>query len=125
MDLQGLMANNLGGKGPDFQADKGIRFKHVAADNAQSVDLLVTVDPESFYEPQQGAALNGLQGDFGNVFLERDSETVLQFELVDSVTSDAMVFEDLVLKFFDSDSGVEGSDISTYSIEALDECEAG
>lgn len=123
LNLGTVYANNLGGQGPDFQAEQSLRFKNAAADNAQSVDLRITVAEESDYRPEKGAENNGLAGQFGNIFVGRDSEVVVDFELVDSETNDPMAPEDLVLKFFDSDSGVEGSDISTYSITAVDECE--
>eukprot|EP00913_Durusdinium_trenchii_P011281 g10593.t2 len=116
LNLQSVAANNLNGKGPDFQAEKALRFKNVAADHLR-------VDDESDYQPEQGAVKNGLRGQFGNIFLERDSEVVLDFALVDSVTSDPTAAEDFLIKFFDSDDGMEGSDIATYSITAIDECE--
>ncbi|CAJ1407124.1 unnamed protein product [Effrenium voratum] len=123
LNLNNVGANNLNGKGPDFQSEPALRFKNAAADNAQSVDLKITVDEESNYFPLKGAELNGAQGKLGNIFLERDSEVVLHFELVDSVTSDLMAPEDLVIKFFDSDDGVEGSDMETYEISAITDCE--
>ncbi|CAE7616650.1 SPON1 [Symbiodinium sp. CCMP2456] len=120
LNLAGVSANNLGGKGPDFQAERELRFKGAAADNSQTVDLRVTVDEESNYNAGQGVKFNGLQGSFGNIFVERNSEVVLNFELVDTVTSDPMTPEDLVIKFFDADDE-QGS--NNYEITAVDECE--
>ncbi|CAE7490085.1 adt-1 [Symbiodinium sp. CCMP2592] len=120
LNLAGVSANNLDGKGPDFQAERELRFKGAAADNSQTVDLRVTVDEEGNYNAGQGVKFNGLQGSFGNIFVERNSEVVLNFELVDTVTSDPMTPEDLVIKFFDADDN-QGS--NNYEITAVDECE--
>lgn len=88
------------------------------------MDLLVTVAEESDYRVNKAGVLNnGLAGEFGNIFVGRDSDVVLDFQLVDSQTNDPMAPEDFVIKFYDSDSGLEGSDVSTYSITAVDECE--
>eukprot|EP00435_Cladocopium_sp_Y103_P027787 s500_g6.t2 len=53
LNLGNVYANNLGGQGPDFQAEQSLRFKNAAADNAQSVDLRVTVAEESDYRPEK------------------------------------------------------------------------
>jgi len=119
LNLQNLVANNLNGHGPDYQAEKSLRFKDAAADNSQTVDLRVTIDEMSNYNAEKGSQLNGVQGKFGNIFVERDSEVVVDFELVDTVTSDPMTPEDLVIKFFDSD--VQGS--HSFEITAESECE--
>jgi len=124
LNLKNVYSNNLGGQGPDFQVEQALRFKNAAADNAQSVDLLVTVAEESDYRVNKAGVINnGLAGEFGNIFVGRDSDVVLDFQLVDSQTNDPMAPEDFVIKFYDSDSGLEGSDVSTYSITAVDECE--
>eukprot|EP00931_Biecheleriopsis_adriatica_P068777 TRINITY_DN4268_c1_g1_i1.p1 TRINITY_DN4268_c1_g1~~TRINITY_DN4268_c1_g1_i1.p1 ORF type:complete len:2284 (+),score=382.55 TRINITY_DN4268_c1_g1_i1:32-6853(+) len=121
LDLDDNTANNLGGSGPDFQAEKSLRFSEVASDNAQTVDLRVTVEGE--YDPGQGMSNNGRQGKFGNVFLPRESEATLIFELVDHTSNEPMTPNDFVLKFFDSDGGLEGSDTTDYEITSETHCE--
>jgi len=121
LSLNHVTENNLGGKGPNYQATKSLRFQGVAQDNSQTVDLLVTA--EDGYDSSQGMTYNGQQGQFGNIFLARDSEATLHFQLVDSTTSEPVAANDFVLKFFDNDEGVDGSDEQTYDITADTVCE--
>eukprot|EP00933_Yihiella_yeosuensis_P071482 TRINITY_DN79690_c0_g1_i1.p1 TRINITY_DN79690_c0_g1~~TRINITY_DN79690_c0_g1_i1.p1 ORF type:complete len:1456 (+),score=235.05 TRINITY_DN79690_c0_g1_i1:597-4370(+) len=119
MDLGHVINNNLGNAGPLYEGDRALRFKAVAADSEQTIDLKIT--DHNDYEPGQGSEFNGLSNGFGNIYLPRKSESTFTFELVDQTTSDPMVAEDLVLKFYDLDW--LGSDLTDYEIIVDGRCE--
>ncbi|CAE8682351.1 unnamed protein product, partial [Polarella glacialis] len=121
MNLKNVVANNLGGSGPYFQDHPSIRYKGVASDGSSSIDLLITA--ADGYNPGQGARLNGASGEFGNIFLPRDSTANLEFQLVDSATNDPVFVNDLTLKFFDLDEGNDGSDLFTYEVSVNQKCQ--
>jgi len=121
MNLKNVVANNLGGSGPYFQDHPSIRYKGVASDGSSSIDLLITA--ADGYNPGQGARLNGASGEFGNIFLPRDSTANLEFQLVDSATNDPVFVNDLTLKFFDMDEGNDGSDLFTYEVSVNQKCQ--
>lgn len=121
LNMMNFVYNNLNGGGPgNTQEPPVMRVKNVAANAAQTVDLLIKSED---YNGGQGVIYNGKQGDFGNIFLPRESEATVEFELVDSTTSEPMAPNDFVLKFFDNDEGTDGSDMTTYEIESVGVCE--
>jgi len=120
MRLDSVINNNLAGKGPGSpHSPKHMRFKGVAlTDGSRTVDLMVTAG--SGYAAAR-SSLNGLQGAFGNVNLQEDGMAGLVFELVDSDTDEAVVVNDLVLKFVDLDEGTQED--SEWAIAVKTACE--
>ena len=99
-----LTQNNLGGAGPDSGAEE-IRFANISEANGETLDLVVTISPDSdtTYDPKR-AGRNMVLGEFAQINLRNDREVDLQFCFASVSTGENVVLSSFDFTFYDFDN---------------------
>jgi hypothetical protein len=105
-----VTVNNLGGKGPEYDKPKELRFAEVANDtDGNLLDVVLTAAEPYGYVPYN-TSNNGMWGDFAQVNLfcgqtKKDSAMFVTFTIVKTGTNDKVELPAFALAFFDFDTG--------------------
>jgi len=99
-EMAEVTRNNLGTKGPDFDAPEGIVYKNIAQVGDQPVDLEINAVSEyTVYNTER----NGLNGKYGQINLQTGTEVDLKFKLHIGGTEDVYTADWLYFSIFDFD----------------------
>lgn len=101
LDIEGapLLANNLGGLGPNFDDPEELRYGQVA----RGIDLVVTADAATYAVADDYELYQGKWEMFGQINVHDDSTATLSFEFQDSNGGEAVELEEFYLTVFDLD----------------------
>ena len=102
-DGASLLANNLGGAGPDFGDAEELRIGPVATVNGRDVDVAITVASGDYAVASDYADYQGMLGNMGVVNVHDGTTAHLRFSFVDAITNAAVELEKFYLIFVDID----------------------
>jgi len=130
--LEKLVSSNLGGDGPDKDAEEGLIYKakgfHMGLGDADNLEVHIhavteyhghnkdegqldsKVDPE--YKPAW-PKMNGLKGHFASVNIKPGSNVTMRVHCFDATTKKDLHMDKFAMTFFDLDTGSNG----THSVE--------
>ncbi|KAJ8610395.1 hypothetical protein CTAYLR_008356, partial [Chrysophaeum taylorii] len=114
LEIEGsaVTSNNLGGNGPRDDVEEVIQFADIvpdSPDNANPVDLVVSVTEGTESYQVANASYNGRWHDFMMVNVRDNTRAFLDFTFVDSVTGQVVELEEFVITVYDVDQQTDPS----------------
>lgn len=113
------VVNNSLTNGATNASGGNIRWQNIANLDGQSLDLVATVVGGTYNAANADPAklaLNGLNGDFGNINLNNDTYVEFKFTIVETGTTNGVVASSWDFAFFDLDTGTGNSNHESITI---------
>jgi len=97
---------NLNGKGPDTDAEEGIRISNLGSHEGTKFDLLVNSITGKYEAPEDFYQYNSVFGNFAYIIVGMKQQMDLSFTVVKAGTKDPLVLPKWYITFFDLDKSV-------------------